>query len=338
MSASSNPELPSEGEPATPKPVGVFKKARAAAAVASDRKQPSRPWTAFAGRALLKLTARIPLRGLHALARPVGRIGQCFPVRETRITRTNIDLCFPELSVSERRQLVRESLIQTACMAAELGHFWLRPVAEVQALVVEVVGHEHLTRALDQKQGLLLACPHLGAWEIVGQWLGSRVSMTALYRAPRVREMDSVYTDARRRSGSSLFPADASGVRAIFQALSRGEVVALLPDQDPGRGAGVFVPFFGVFANTSTLLPRIASRGKASVLIMFAERLPRAAGYRLHIVPGSEEISGPDLERGARALNADIEKCVRMIPAQYLWSYKRFKMRPPGGESLYPEA
>lgn len=77
--------------------------------------------------------------------------------------------------------------------------------------------------------------------------------------------------------------------------------MALLPDQDPGRGAGVFVPFFNVLANTSTLLPRIASRSQASVLIGFAERLPRAASYPMHILPGSEGISGDERDGDLRA-------------------------------------
>ncbi|HUR29019.1 MAG TPA: lysophospholipid acyltransferase family protein [Planctomycetota bacterium] len=312
-----------------------FRRARAARENPDGSERASRPLTAWAGRTLLKASSRIPLPWLHAIAGGLARSSGWLPTRENRLTRINVELCFPELSQRGRKDLVRASLVQTARMAAELGHLWLRPVDEVLGRIVEVRGEEHIVRAMERGKGVIFAGPHLGAWELAGLWLGSRYPITTLYRAPRVREMEAFYSDARRRSGAKLFPADASGVRAVFQALGRGEGVAILPDQDPGRGAGVFVPFFGVTANTTTLISRIASRSGASVMIVFTERLPLAAGYRVHVHPCSDEVSGSDLERGARALNADIERCVRMVPDQYLWSYKRFKFQPPGAPDLY---
>ena len=326
---------PQETAPQTPSTAQAqFRPARARSERSKSKLGP-RPVTAWAGRTLLKVSSHVPLRCLHAAAGGVARLGSMLDTRETRITRANVALCFPELKGRERGHFVRASLAQAACMAAELGHLWLRPVDEVLARVVEVRGEEHLTRGIARGRGVITAGPHLGAWELAGLWLGKRHPTTSLYRAPRVREMEATYSAARKRGGASLFPADASGVRAIYEALGRGEIAAILPDQDPGRGAGVFVPFFGVSANTSTLLPRIAARSKATVLIVFAERLSRGAGYRIHICPCSDEVSSGDLELGARALNRDIEVCARMIPLQYLWSYKRFRIQPPGSPSLY---
>lgn len=341
-----NPEAPSQNGDADAASAAAEGKAAPAAAgnsrrgrVSSEDSQLSalvrRPWTAWAGKTLLRASSHCPLPLLHAIAGGVARLGSWLPTRETTVTRMNVALCFPELSPRERAQFVRASLAQAACMAAELGHVWMRPIPEALARIVEVRGEEHLERAVQRGRGMIFAGPHLGAWELAGLWLGSRFPITTLYRAPRVREMESIYLNARKRGGAKLFPTDASGVRAIFQALGRGEAVAILPDQDPGLGAGVFVPFFGVAANTSTLLPRFASRNEASVLITFAERLPHGGGYRMHIHPGSPEIAGGDLERGARALTRDIETCVRMAPEQYLWSYKRFKFQPPGAPDLY---
>lgn len=298
------------------------------------REPRSRPWTARCARLLLTTSARCPLGMLHVLARGAARVGSVCPLRATRVAETNISLCFPELSRRERARFVRSSLEQAACMASELGHIWLRPIPEVLALVREVRGEEHLTEALRRGRGVILASPHLGAWELAGLWFAKRVPMTTLYRAPRVLEMESVYSKARRRSGANLV-SGSGGVRALYEALGRGEAAALLPDQDPRSGSGVFAPFFGVPANTSTLLPRIAARSGASVLFTFAERLPGGAGYRLHIRPGSEGITSPDLQQAARALNQDIEAVVRTAPHQYLWTYKRFRVRPPGSRGLY---
>lgn len=330
--AQPDPRLEAAGAASAPAP---YRRARAQSEESKQKKQLRRPLTALAGRALLNLTALCPLRLLHAIARVAGALSSLLPTRETKITRVNVALCFPELTPSERAKFVRASLQETACMAAELGHIWMRPIEEVLARVVEVRGYELVQQALERGRGVVIAGPHLGAWELLGLWMGARHPATTLYREPRVREMEAVYWRARSRAGGHLFPADASGVRALYSALGRGEIAGILPDQDPGRGAGVFVPFFGIATNTSTLFTRIASRNRSTVLLAFAERLPRSAGYRIHIVKGAEEISAGDPEAGARALNRDVESLVRIAPLQYLWSYKRFRIRPPGSPELY---
>lgn len=285
--------------------------------------------------ALLGVSSVCPLRVLRAVAGGLAPLANLLPLRGGRVARANVRACFPELSPAERRGFVVASLAQSMFMVAELGHLWRRPIEEVLARVVEVRGVEHFERALGRGRGVLVASPHLGAWELTGLWFAARCPMTTLYRAPRVSALERIYSSGRSRSGARLFPADASGLRAMYRALARGEVVGLLPDQDPGRGKGVFAPFFGLPANTSALLPRIAASSQASVLFTFAERLPACAGYRIHIRPGSEEIGAPDLERAVCAVNRDVEACVRAAPLQYLWTYKRFRARPPGGADLY---
>ena len=34
-------------------------------------------------------------------------------------------------------------------------------------------------------------------------------------------------------------------------------------------------------------------------------------------------------------MNREIERWVRRLPDQYLWTHRRFKTRPPGAASLY---
>jgi len=125
-----------------------------------------------------------------------------------------------------------------------------------------------------------------------------------------------------------MVPAGPGAVRSLRRAIDRGEVVGMLPDQDAGEGTGVFVPFFGEPANTMVLLPRLAARTGALVSFGWAERVAR--GFRIHFVPASAGIHDPNPERAAASMNRDIERLVRGCPEQYLWSYKRFRIRPPG--------
>jgi KDO2-lipid IV(A) lauroyltransferase len=160
--------------------------------------------------------------------------------------------------------------------------------------------------------------------------------MVCMYRPPRQQSFDAIIRDSRQRTGTRVVPTDAQGIKALFQSLKQGEVVGILPDQDPrDAGSAVFAPFFGVQANTMTLISRLAAKTGAAVIFTFAERLPSGQGFRLHLMPAPPQIADPDPQRAAAALNAGVEACVRMAPAQYQWSYKRFRSRPAGERGLY---
>ena len=99
-------------------------------------------------------------------------------------------------------------------------------------------------------------------------------------------EMDELVRTARQRNGAVLMPTDSSGVRALYRELAAGRTVGILPDQDPGRGAGVFAPFFGHPANTMVLVSRLAARSGATLLYCVPERIP--GGYHLHYTAAPE--------------------------------------------------
>jgi KDO2-lipid IV(A) lauroyltransferase len=124
----------------------------------------------------------------------------------------------------------------------------------------------------------------------------------------------------------------------LVRALRRNELVGVLPDQDPGPGSGVFAPLLGVPANTSVLVPRLVQRTGAPVLYVACERLPAGRGFHMRFTPPSPQVRDPDLELATRAMNSDLACLIRRVPEQYLWSYKRFRARPPGSPDPYRAA
>jgi KDO2-lipid IV(A) lauroyltransferase len=193
-----------------------------------------------------------------------------------------------------------------------------------------------LDNAVKAGRGVLLVSPHLGSWEIIGLYVGPRHPMVCMYRPPRQQSFDTIVRESRQRTGTRVVPTDAHGIRVLMQSLKNGEVVGILPDQDPRDASGsVFAPFFGVQANTMTLISRLAAKTGAAVLFGFAERLPLGRGFRLNLLPAAAEVADPDPLRAATALNAGVEACVRMAPAQYQWNYKRFRSRPAGETRFY---
>lgn len=258
-----------------------------------------------------------------------------FPSGLRRIAARNLTLCFPELNSVERERLLRRNLLETGKLLLELGPLWLWPGARVLDLVREpVVGEDALSAAVRQRQGAILITPHLGAWEMAGLYYASRYPLNILYRPSRLG-LDEVSRRGRGRLGGRVVATDGRGIRTLVAALREGEVLGILPDQDPGGEGGVFAPFFGVAASTMTLVSRLALKTGAPVFLTWAERLPRGRGFLVHLRELPEVAGAAALEESVAALNRGVEAAIRTLPAQYLWTYKRFKTRPPGAPKVY---
>jgi Kdo2-lipid IVA lauroyltransferase/acyltransferase len=102
---------------------------------------------------------------------------------------------------------------------------------------------------------------------------------------------------------------------------------------DLGPRDSVFVPFFGVPAATVTATSRLA-RATGAVVLPFVVRMTDE-GYVGTFHPPWHDLPVDDPVATATRINAFIEQEVLRMPAQYLWSHKRFKTRPPGEPSFY---
>jgi KDO2-lipid IV(A) lauroyltransferase len=149
-----------------------------------------------------------------------------------------------------------------------------------------------------------------------------------MYRPPKLAWLEPLMQAGRMRDNARTAPATGAGVRQLMKALKSGEATAILPDQAPGAGDGIWAPFFGRDAYTMTLLPRLAISANAVVLFFYAERLSWGRGFIVHLYPMLGQFSGDKLA-DARALNHNVESLISRSPSQYLWSYKRYK-QPAG--------
>ena len=109
----------------------------------------------------------------------------------------------------------------------------------------------------------------------------------------------------------------------------------MLPDQEPQTGAGMFAPFFGTPAYSMVLLARMATKSKAPVIFVWCERLSWGRGYHLHFREMPDITNADSLKAAVQATNNAVEHCVRRCSEQYQWSYRRFRTRPDGEETLY---
>jgi len=286
---------------------------------------------------LLWLISRLPFAWGQGLGAFLGRLAWLFNTEARQVTEINLGVAFPDLSDPERRDLARESLRETGKTMIEIAYMWERPVSDCLSLVKEVEGLELVEAANARGKGLLLLAPHLGNWELAGLYFAERSAMAALYDPPSMPEMEDYMSRVRGRSGSELVRGDRRGVIRLLTILREGGVVGILPDQNPKARSGEFAPFFGLDILTMKLASKLIAKTEAETLITYAQRLPRGQGFKLIIREADERVYDPDLVTSVQGINASVEACVREVPAQYQWEYKRFKRRPAGLPHLYDE-
>lgn len=209
---------------------------------------------------------------------------------------------------------------------------WFRRPEKVAPLIKRFAGVEEVIALHTARKGVILLTPHLGCFEATAAELARFVPLTVLYKKSRMLWLEKLIVAGRERGQERLAPADLSGVRALFRALRNGEAIGILPDQAPGAGEGVWVEFFGRPAYTMSLVGRLIEATGAVVYIAFCRRLPRGEGYDVELTRVEDDLRG---EAGILAMNLVIERTVRRCPAQYLWSYNRYKH--PAGAPLPPE-
>lgn len=286
-------------------------------------------------KSILYLCAFLPLPLIHGVGVVVGWGLLLIPNRVRQASEINIGLCWPELSTDARDQLMRVSLIETGKTIIESGALWLRPGSNTLRLIKQVEGSELVEQAIASGNGVILATPHLGAWECAGLYCASRFNITCLYRPLKITGLEKLVLRARSRMGGRYLPATGRSIRMLYKMLEQGKAVAMLPDQEPHAGKGTFSPFFGIPAYSMVLPARLAARSGTPVILVCCERLSWGRGYRLHFRAAPAATNPASINAAVDATNNAIEDCVRERPTQYQWGYQRFRTRPTGEKSFY---
>lgn len=285
--------------------------------------------------ASLKLISHFSFMPLQQLGCFLGTLAYHLPTEIKRIAKINLHLCYPTLSLSAQKRLLKASLQQTVINALEMAAIWQWPPQKSLSLIKIVQGEEAMLDTYQRKEPMIILVPHLANWEILNLYLATKLQMVTLYRPPKLTFLDKVIRTARERLGTEMVPTTNQGVRKLFKAISTGKPTAILPDQDPGESGGEFVPFMGIETLTMTLAIKLAQKSRANVFFAFTKRLPKAQGFELYFQPADPEIYNPDMRTALTALNRSIQQCIEVCPEQYQWTYKRFKRRPPGELDFY---
>jgi KDO2-lipid IV(A) lauroyltransferase len=274
----------------------------------------------------------LPMAVIAAIGNAVGAAAFWLIPERRRVTRINLEKCFPQKSPSERERLARAHFRAFCRSFIERGILWWAPRERIERMV-RIEGLEHL-RALGGAPAILFA-PHFVGLDAGGTRLTCEVNLVSMYASQKDAKFSELLMRGRSRFGDQRMVSRQEGIRTTLAAMREGRPFYYLPDQDYGPRDALFVPFFGVSAATVPGLSRIARVAGAKVLPCVTRMRPGGDGYLLRIEPPWDNFPTADPLADTRRMNEYIERRVLEMPEQYLWMHKRFKTRSAGEARFY---
>ena len=294
----------------------------------------------IAARALLGLLALLPLSLATRIALFVSRALFASLPRLRRIGLRNLELAFPDLSPTERRQLLEQSFENFGRIIADFAHFSRTTPAHLAGRV-----ETSLPQALQARyrpkaagRGVIFLTPHLGNWEILALAASAIFEPVAYLARPLDNPLLEHYTSRiRSRFGNRPINKRDSVLEGLA-ILDGGGDLGLLADVNTLQRDGVFVPFFGHLACTTRSVAMLALRTNALIVpvccVWDTNRYRILIGELVEAVRTASYAKKNIIDTTA-LYTAEIEKFIRAYPGQWIWIHRRWKTRPSGQASLY---
>ena len=294
-------------------------------------------WSVLSVRAVAR---RLPEALVRAWGATLGLIFYAIDRPHRRVTLANLEQCFPNRPVHERRAIARATFSHFGQVLLKLLTFSaLTPEQMIER--AEYEGDEGVRLAYAKGKGVLFFTGHFGFWEL--QALAHAVKLRPIGVLARTLDnapLNQLLERMRTKTGNSVIYRQGA-VRRVLKLLAAGEGVALLIDQHIHGPDAIWVNFFRRPAATTSTLAAIALRTGAIVIPVFA--LPLPDGRYRFIYEAPVEPPSPD---SADAIREFTQRCtdvlemhVRKHPELWLWMHRRWRDSPmPEAPGMFPKA
>ena len=250
---------------------------------------------------------------------------------------------FPEKSPAEVRAIVKRNFQHLMTSLLESLAYVAYPEARLRSLI-KIEGVEAAVSEPRAKgRGIVAISAHIGNFEMCTDACGLLYDfpMIIVARLPKggfARAMLDAFR--MRNSRMEVFEPKGSGPKVLECFRTKQSVLAFVIDQNLRRGRGVFVPFLGELANTTTGFASLLRKSGAAFCVVQMYR-ENDGTHRLRVtpVPPSDH---PNMRVGmlndTLTMSNHIQSFVREHPEQWFWVHRRWKARPETGDLVRTDA
>lgn len=280
-------------------------------------------------RVVERLLGLFPLRFCSRVGAVGGVVFFVVGWRYRRLVDHNLRIAFGnEMNERERRRLRWKHAARLgANLACSLRFGTMSP--EEIAGCVEVVKPEELEDVHEAGRGVVFIVLHQGPWELLAQtdvFLPKGAKGAAVYQPLANRWLDRHVLKLRTRTGRKLLNRN-EGFAGGVAWLREGGCLGVLADQHAGD-AGVFAPYFGRLAST-TPLPLLLARRSGAALCLIGVSSVGPGRWRMEVEMLPDDAGRNAQGSGLLAMNAAVERAVRLSPEDAFWVHNRWKTPTP---------
>ena len=291
-----------------------------------------RYWPTWIGLGFMRLIALLPSPMQNLLCKLLSGLYYRLAKKRRHIAMVNIKLCFPDKTEQQREQLVKDAFYAAAMGFIEMINAWWGSEKRLKKKV-HIEGLHLIEQARKQNKGTLIIGAHYTTVQLSGRLMSFYVpDLQPLYKKAHNKLFEAIVTRVRGRTYTDII--SNKSINELIESLKQNKICWYAPDQDFGKEATIFAPFFNV-ATACLVVPGVLARiTGATVLSMYSQRLENG-DYLLELSAIEEPYPAKNNIESATILNQILEKNILRAPEQYLWLHRRFKTRPPGEDDVY---
>jgi KDO2-lipid IV(A) lauroyltransferase len=240
----------------------------------------------------------------------------------------NLSEVFPEKTKKEIIKITKEIFINQTRNFFELANF---PKLDSQFLdkILNVKNKEKIFEALKKGKGILFVSAHTGNWEMAAVAIARlNTSVNVIAKKIYIDGLNNMLVKYRESKNVKVILRNSKDAGfKLIRALKRGEIIAMLIDQDIAA-PGIFVDFFGKKAWTPSGLATLALKTGAEILVGVDQRI----GKYEHKIVISEPIKitktgyvNRDVIELTQKATSVLEAHIRKHPNQWVWFHERWK-------------
>jgi KDO2-lipid IV(A) lauroyltransferase len=278
---------------------------------------------------MVKLFSRLPMRALYAFAGFLYFLAYYVVRHRQHVIREQLAKVFPALSETERDAIHRQFLRNFCDVMVEV----LKSVSMSPAQMsshIRILNLEAARGHLEAGQSVMFVTSHLGNWEwlLQGVTLQLGYPVDAAYKPLHDAWAERLMRKVRSRFGARLIPAKEL-LADFLQRRGIVRAVAINADQAPvSTDKRYWTQFLGQETAFYVGAEQIARATRLPILYLVMRRVRRGF-YEVELCPlwdGRETLPPNAItERYARACERDVLD----HPADWLWSYRRWRLKKP---------
>jgi len=278
----------------------------------------------------LRLISLIPFGIQMFFGMLLGKLLFKYLKKRKAVTIWNIKKCFPNLDEAQVKDIAKQNFIRLGQSIFEICNSYYKSNKEFLKMIKNSDEIEKKIHEIKNQKNLILV-PHTGNVDFVVRVPSIFLKLNGMQRAQENKLWNKIMTEGRSKFVDKIFLPNEG--KRLLKTLNNGESVLYAPDQDYGYKSSIFVDFFNHKALTVVFPSVLVKRTGCKVYLLTLVKEDN--GYVADLE--KLDLEGENEEADLKKINIAIESFATSNISEYYWIHRRFKNRPKGEKSFYPE-